>query len=139
QNQQRQKALEQRQGKLHQLSAFDSFHDLDWKPLAVEIDSLQTEKRQLEEGSDVLRTLNQQLAKIEQDIEKTVGALKNANSEHGKMEERIEQFTQRLAECNEQAATASDEVKTRHFPALHKILDEADRRLTVESCDTREG
>lgn len=138
QNQQRQKTLEARQGKLQQLSVFESFRDLDWKPLAVEIDSLQTEKRQLEEGSDVLRTLNQQLAKIEQDIEKTEDALKGANTEHGGMEERIKHTTRLLAECVKQAATASGDIKSRHFPALQKILDESDRRLSVESCDARE-
>ena len=58
QNEQEQKALESRQIKLQQLSVFESFRDLDWKPLAVEIDLLQTEKRQLEEGSDILLTLN---------------------------------------------------------------------------------
>jgi uncharacterized protein YPO0396 len=138
QNRQRQKALETRQGKLQQLSVFESFRDLDWKPLAGEIDSLQVEKRQLEEGSDVLRTLNEQLAKVEQNIEKTEGALKNANSEHGGMAERIAQTTRLLAECIEQAASAGEEVKARHFPTLQKVLDEADRRLSVESCDARE-
>jgi uncharacterized protein YPO0396 len=137
QNQRRQKALETRQGKLQQLSVFESFRDLDWKPVAVEIDSLQVEKRQLEEGSDVLRTLNEQLARVEQDIERTEGALKKANSEHGGVEERIAQTTRLLAECVGQAATAGDEVKARHFPALQKILDETDRRLSVESCDAR--
>jgi uncharacterized protein YPO0396 len=139
QNQQQQKALEARQGKLQQLSVFESFRDLEWKPLAIEIDSLQIEKRQLEEGSDVLRTLNQQLAKIEQEIEKTEGALKEANNKHGGVEERIKHSRQLLAECVEQAATASDQVKSRHFPVLQKILDEADRRLIVESCDAREA
>lgn len=138
QNQQEQKALEARQIKLQQLSVFESYRDLDWKPLAVDIDSLQTEKRQLEEGSDILRTLNQQLTKIEQDIEKTEGALKQANAEHGGMEERTMHATRLLAECVEQAARASDDIKSRHFLALRKILDELDRRLTVESCDTRE-
>lgn len=138
QNQQRQKALETRQGKLQQLSVFESFRDLDWKPLAVEINSLQVEKRQLEEGSDVLRTLNEQLVKVEQDIERTEGALKNANSEHGGTAERIAHTTRLLAECVEQATSAGEEVKAQHFPALQKIVDEADRRLSVESCDLRE-
>ena len=138
QNQQRQKALEARQGKLQQLSVFESFRDLDWKPLAVEIDSLQAEKRRLEEASDVLRTLNQQLAQVERSIDKTVAALNDANSKHSVTEERIKDSTRLQTECEERAATASDEVKTRHFPALRKIIDEAERRPSVESCDARE-
>jgi len=138
QNQKRQRSLEARQGKLQQLSVFESFRDLDWKPLAVEIDSLQSEKRQLEEGSDILRTLNQQLAKVEEDIGKAEDALKNANGRHGGLDERIKQFTRLLADCAESAAAASEETKTRYFSGLQKILDETDRRLSVESCDARE-
>jgi uncharacterized protein YPO0396 len=54
------------------------------------------------------------------------------------MAERIKQAARLLAECVEQAASASNEIKARHFPMLKKILDEADRRLSVESSDARE-
>lgn len=136
--QQRQKALEARQGKLQQLSVFESFRDLDWKPLALEIDSLESERRQLEDASDILRTLNHQLANIEQNIEKTEDALKKALGERGGVNERIAEATRSLTECAQHAASASDDVKARHFEVLQKMLDEDDRRISVESCDARE-
>jgi uncharacterized protein YPO0396 len=136
--QQRQKALEVRKGKLQQLSVFESFHDLDWKPLAIEIDSLESEKRQLEDGSDILRTLNQQLTNIEQNIAKTEDALKKALGEHGGVKERIEEATRSLTECVQQTASARDDAKARHFEALQKMLDADDRRISVEACDGRE-
>ena len=37
------------------------FAELDWKPLACEIQQLEDEKRQIEQGSDVLLTLRQHL------------------------------------------------------------------------------
>ena len=54
------RALQARIGLLQQLSAFASFNDLDWRTIALEIDRLQEERRQLEEGSDVLKTLKAQ-------------------------------------------------------------------------------
>src|SRR5262249_56514222 len=42
-----QAALDRRLESLHRLSVFESFRDLDWKPLAIEIDALEAEKRQL--------------------------------------------------------------------------------------------
>lgn len=132
------RSIEERQGKVQQLSVFESFRDLDWKPLAFEIDSLESEKRQLEEGSDILRTLHEQLATVERVIDKIEGELKGANSKHGGIEERIRDATRLLTECAEQAAALNDEAKAQHVPRLRQMLTDADRRLSVESCDARE-
>ena len=51
-----------RKTKLAELGMFESFHELDWRPLAGEIERLDRERRALEEGSDILKTLQQQLA-----------------------------------------------------------------------------
>src|SRR5262249_62362709 len=58
-------ALQVRLGLLQKLAVFDDFRDLDWKPLATEIDRLERERRRLEEASDVLRALQHQLAELE--------------------------------------------------------------------------
>ena len=130
--------LDSRQGTLQQLSVFESFRDLDWKPIAVEIDLLEVEKRRLEEDSDILRTLQQQLGTVEQAIIKTEADLKNANNEHARTEERLDAATRLLTECSQQASVLGEDAKALHFPRLREMLGEADRRLTVESCDTRE-
>src|SRR6185437_4280702 len=54
-------ALRDRLGMLQQLSVYASFNDLDWGNLAVEIERLESERRQLGEGSDKLNTLKAQL------------------------------------------------------------------------------
>ena len=60
---------------------FESFRDLDWKPVAVEIEALEREKRELEDGSDVLRILHGQLSAIEDAIGKTDTDLKKVSDE----------------------------------------------------------
>jgi uncharacterized protein YPO0396 len=132
------KAIEHRHGKLQQLSVFENFRDLDWKPAALEIAALELEKRTLEEGSDILRTLHLQLADVENAIRKTEDGLKNAVGQQGVIEERIASAARLLAECVEHAAAAREESKAVHFPKLQEMLAEGERRLSVETCEARE-
>jgi uncharacterized protein YPO0396 len=136
--QERLKAMAVRQGKLQQLSVFETFRDLDWKSLAVEIDALLVEKRDLEEGSDILRTLQQQLATIEQAIDRTAIKLRGADSERAVVEERISKASRDLAECTKEAARLYGEARTRHVPRLQEMLGESEHPLSVDSCEARE-
>jgi len=138
--QDRQTSLDRRLGILQRLSVFESFHDLDWKPLAIEIDALEGEKRQLEEGSDVLRTLQAQLAAIERAIADTTAELKKANDDKARLEERLENAARQLGECRAQVQASDADANARHFPRLERMLGDGDgdRRITVESCDGRE-
>jgi uncharacterized protein YPO0396 len=133
-----QTSLDGRLGTLQRLSVFESFRDLDWKPLAIEIDALEVEKQQLEDGSDVLRTLQAQLAAIEQAIGNTTAELKKANDDKARLNERLEIAVRQLAECRAQVSTSDGEVNARYFPRLERMLGDSDRRITVESCDSRE-
>jgi uncharacterized protein YPO0396 len=132
------KALDDRQAVLQQLSVFENFRDLDWKPVAVEIDALEAERRQLEEGSDVLRTLQEQLAAIERAIEATEAELKQTNAEHARLSERIDSATRLLNDCKEQALALDEQARHRHFPTLKQKLTTLARPLAVESCDNIE-
>jgi uncharacterized protein YPO0396 len=131
-------ALDRRLGTLQRLSVFESFRDLDWKPLAIEIDALETERRQLEDGSDVLRTLQAQLAAIEKTIADTTEQLKKTTDDKAVQSDRLVTATQLLEECRAQVAASNREANARHFPRLEKMLGDGDRRITVESCDGRE-
>src|SRR5450759_864539 len=52
---------QERNTRLAELAVFESFQELDWRPLVTEIERLDGERRELEDGSDILRTLQQQL------------------------------------------------------------------------------
>lgn len=60
------------------------------------------------------------------------------NNEHARTEERLDTATRLLTECTEQASALGEEAKALHFPRVREMLGEADRRLTVKSCDARE-
>ena len=134
----RQAALDARLGILQRLSVFESFHDLDWKPLGLEIDALESEKRQLEDGSDVLRTLQAQLAAIDLTIADTTAELKKANDDKARLDERLDNAARQLADCRALVQASDAQANARYFPLLERMLSDADCRITVESCDGRE-
>src|SRR5262249_49683358 len=91
--------LDRRLATLTRLSVFESFRDLDWKPLGIEIDALEAEKRQLEDGSDVLRTLQAQLVAVEKAIAETKVELAKANEDKARLSERAQIAHRLLDEC----------------------------------------
>jgi len=133
-----QAAHDRRLGTLQRLSVFESFRDLDWKPLAIEIDALEAEKRQLEQGSDVLRTLQAQLADVEQSIAETKAELAKANEDKARLSERAEIARRQLDECRGLVAASNGDADARYFSRLEGMLGDGERRITVESCDGRE-
>jgi uncharacterized protein YPO0396 len=123
---------------LNQLSVFENFRDLDWKHIAIEIDGLEKEKRQLEEGSDILRTLHRQRDDIESSIRETETDLETVTEKQIQQKQRQKDSETLLAECHEQINGMTEETKTKFFPRLDAMRVESERRLTVESCDNRE-
>jgi uncharacterized protein YPO0396 len=130
--------LDRRLGTLQRLSVFESFRDLDWKPLALEIDALTTERRQLEEGSDVLRSLQVRLTALEQEMIDTRAELKAATDEKARLSARFDVARRLRDECKAVLAASDAQANARYFPRLEAILGDGDRRITLESCDARE-
>ena len=62
-------ALQARVGNLKQLSVFQSFQDLDWKTVALEIEQLDGERRDWESRSDALTLLQSRLRELDQSLE----------------------------------------------------------------------
>ena len=131
------RALQARIGLLQQLSAFASFNDLNWRTVALEIDRLQEERRQLEEGSDVLKTLKAQLDGVEQAIAESQGQLDAATREHSKLEERRAEAERQRGAAEADLAALAEDLRAWYFPKLEAARSEAlgEHRLTVESCD----
>ena len=86
--QQRQRDLDERLGLLNQLSVFDSFEALDWRPLLTQIHGLEQERRQLEAESDTLRTLQRQLQALEDELREGRDALDEKNRELSRSEQK---------------------------------------------------
>lgn len=125
---------------LRQLSMFDDFSSLDWRPIASEIDKLEQERRQLQEGSDTLKTLTAKLAEIEQEISAITARHKTASDEAVRLEERRRVANDQLRIASDDEAAATEHVREVLFPRLDSLRAEAlgEHKLTVEACEARE-
>lgn len=134
------RALSDRLTTLGQLAVFNDFAELDWRPIAIEIDKLDQERRQLEEGSDALKMLTTKLAEIDAEIETLGGRQKSAAADQVRIEERRRVAGEQLRIAREEIGGASDDVRATVFPRLDTFRSEAlgDHKLTVENCEARE-
>ncbi len=125
---------------LQELLFYTSFQEMDWKPVAADIERMEREKRELEAASDVLRTLESQLADTEAAIEKALSESAEVNGRLGENRKKQEDAQAAARECAVTLETTPEEVKTDVFPAIEKYRAEAlgDSPLTLESSDNKE-
>lgn len=137
--QRQQKTLDQRLTGLAQLGVFQHFQDLDWRPLLLEIERLDGERRQLEAESDTLRALQQQLRELEGELKQIQQSLDQKNDEHSRSREKRDTAQAQADEAKVLADSASDQQRAL-FPSLDALRDEVlgAHQLTVESCANRE-
>ncbi|PAU66101.1 ATP-dependent exonuclease SbcCD, C subunit-like protein [Pseudomonas sp. PIC25] len=138
-HQQRQKALDQRIALLNQLSVFQDFQELDWRPLLGDIQRLENERRQLEAESDTLRALQQQLHTLEDELGELRRTLDAKSDELSRRRQQREDI-QALADQAQASHAAATPVQQARFVELAALRNEAlgEHSLTVESCDNRE-
>lgn len=114
------RALSVRIETLARLSEFREFRDLDWRELAVEIDRYGSEKKELEEGSDILRALERQLVGIEREIGKIEESLFRATARQGREKGRLEEFSERLAAIGKELESLPRATREILFPRLDR-------------------
>ncbi|MFH1155543.1 MAG: SbcC/MukB-like Walker B domain-containing protein [Pseudomonadota bacterium] len=124
---------------LHRLDEYSDFRDLDWQPLALAIDRLEGERRELEAASNLLKTLTAQLTRLEGELKETERTLDEQKDKRSRTQQKISAAT----ESREQALSLLDEAgeeSRRWFEHLETMRQDAlgDRSPTVESCDNRE-
>lgn len=137
--QQRQSALGTRLGLLNQLSVFQDFQTLDWRPLLLEIQRLDDERQELEARSDTLRALQEKLRNLEQELRQWRDELDAKSRELARSEQKRDDALALADEARAQLAAATPAQQAR-FAELADLRDEAlgDHQLTVESCNNRE-
>jgi len=107
----RRKALQGRRELLSQLAVFDAFRELDWRPVAADLHRLEEQLRELESTSDVLHTLEGQLAKQERALERTEARLKDVEKRQARLEVQEEAARKALAAYEQAQREATDELR----------------------------
>ena len=134
-----QSALKERLSVLSKLGEYSDFRDLDWKPVAVAIERLVDEKRDLETASDLLKTLGKQLAALEVESMESNRQLDERKDKRSKTEEKIRAAQELQGQARIVLAEQPEESFLR-FSSLADMRAEAPGQqvLTIESCDNRE-
>jgi uncharacterized protein YPO0396 len=135
-----QRRLGQRRGDLSRLQGFEDFASLDWRTPAARLARRELERRNLEESSDRLRTLQAQLQELEAASAATEAAWGQAQNDQGSLEARREAADTQLAAARSLVESLDAEQRQASFPRLDAQRPQAlgEHQLSVESCDNRE-
>lgn len=122
------------------LEVYKDFRELDWRPLAIDVERLKDEKARLEATSNVLRKLTKRLHELEAGRAETESKLDVAKDLRSKTEQKKQDADLRNQETNEFISRPENQALTGHFEKLEELRLEAlgDQKLTVESCDHKE-
>ena len=122
------------------LLAFETFAEINWQPLARQVETLQAEKEQIEAGSDVLKTLQAKLNSALALQEKKRAVYDALLTKKAKLEERI----RKNKELRQAALAMLSDVKPDDrrilFPQLAEMEPTAleERKITIETCDANQ-
>lgn len=138
--QRRRNAHQSRLALLQQLSAFTSFRDLDWRSVAVDIAQLLEERRQLEEGSDKLKTLQEQLIRIERALTDRAAEIDGAFQDRTRRDERCQQAQRDLQAAEAELQRIPEAERQQLFERLDRMRMDlfGEHKLSIENCDARE-
>ncbi len=125
---------------LSKLEEYRDFQELDWQSLAVEIERLKDEQRELESASNLLQTLTLQLQQLEAAREKTEEKLDEAKDIRSRTEQKKQDAEALHQEIKTFLNSSEAEVSKNWFDKLDVLRNQAlvEHRLTVESCDNKE-
>lgn len=133
-----QRDLTDRRDTCRDLLQVKDFGEIHWQPLAMQIDALEREKREIEQGSDVLQSLRKQL----EEIQRTLKAKDERREEYlqtrSRLEQQMEDRQGELGPARQEAGQLpASEVQT-IFPLLERLHHEVlpDRPITLQNLST---
>ncbi len=112
------KALRQQGNAVHDLQKITQFADVDWQTPALSIESLKQEKKEIEESSDILQQLQQQLQKAIDERKQQEAQEKELFSEQGTLKNKTEVAEQGLTSATEIAQEYSQDEMQPHQALL---------------------
>jgi uncharacterized protein YPO0396 len=133
------KELQGRGESLSKLAVFDAFRELDWQPVATEIQRLEEQLHELESASNVLHALEQQLGKVERELTRTETKKNEVERCLARLELQEEAARKVLSACEQSQREATEELRA-SYPRLETLCAAilGSSTLEVDTCDERE-
>ncbi|MCD7898218.1 MAG: hypothetical protein LUG50_16355 [Planctomycetaceae bacterium] len=121
------------------LMIFTEFHDIDWRSLVVDIETLAREKRELEASSDKLAKLQQQYEEVQRKFKEKDSEVDKESGELVRLDEKRktaqEDLDATLELCDSARTQANQDALV---PIISDVLGQRFDRLTVEMCGRAE-
>lgn len=135
------RALSDQRGQLERLSIHQSFTDIDWTPVALEIDGLEQERRTLTEDSDILKSLRARQQEAEAERLELRGKIESATDNRATLVERRDELGRRRTTAEAEIATIPEVKRAEVTPMLDELRTQAfgEQKLTIEGCNNRES
>lgn len=134
------KEADQTLGIIGKLEEYRDFHELDWQPLSFEIERLKEQRKQLESASDLLSSLSQSLAELEQTREQTEQKLDERKDQRSKTEQRLQDAELQYQTAQTDLEQSSHQASRVYFETIDSIFESVlgGIKLTIESCHRHE-
>ena len=135
-----QKQIKSRLETLSKLDEYRDFRELDWQPVAAEVESLKDEKRRLESASDLLLELTKRLNALVLELQKTGNQIVEHRDKRSKTEQKKTDAESLRLQTREVLDDPAHELHAGKFESLEVMRPDAlgEHHLSVESCDNRE-
>ncbi len=122
------------------LCSIVNFEDIDWQVLAKRIGELQAEKRRIEESSDLLKQLREQLSEVQLRVTALESKKTATERQDAQLEDRIERARQEYEAATELANGWDSEQRETLQPRLQRLFDEAlpEAESTLQNLDKQQ-
>ncbi|HDH04505.1 MAG TPA: ATP-dependent exonuclease SbcCD, C subunit-like protein [Nitrospirae bacterium] len=119
------------------LLRFEDFDEINWQSLARPRTELIEEQKQIEQSSDILKTLRDELNAALQNLKQADERQRAVQKELATLEANLARDHDMLDESTQLIEDVSDELKKGYFPALARMQPEAlgEKAITIENCD----
>jgi uncharacterized protein YPO0396 len=125
---------------LRNLLLIQTFAEIHWQPAALTINKLSAEKEALQKSSDILKTLNAQLAQNQVETAKWEAQNDKLNEIMGKIRVRLQNWRENRKQALAMLDQVPEQVRQELFPELTRMQADClgEASITVRNCDTRQ-
>ena len=133
--------LSDQRAQLEKLSTYQSFSDIDWASVVLDIETLEQERRTLVEGSDILKALRIRKQEADSDRAQLREKAESAKDSRSKLSERREELCRRRTDAEADIAAVAVDRRAEAEPILDQFRADVvgEQRLTIENCNSRES
>ncbi len=135
-----QRTLQELRDSARDLIRIESYNEIHWQPTAKEIQALEEERRRIEESSDLLNSLREELEKVKKELLEKTERLRDQRDLRSKNEQKLGDRKREYAAALEVAAEMEEEERERIFPLLDGFAREMGEKspLSLQNLDKRQ-